>query len=293
LSKTHLDIPVGYFQQIRRVQFKNLSFKRLFNKRAAEQFINRINENDIYKLLLTGLVMLILAYPLTLTVSGLNISGRATRVHFAGVVGASLIFACICAAFLGWTISIGKKRLGVFILAIFITFLTGFGISVQRDYQLSWEYQRSFWTDLLQLIPDVNQGTVILIEPEGLLDTEQIGANSWNLPRILNHIYEFPPDWDGNYPRVYLLKHNWKGEILLDGKVFQLNNKTVKGSRYFYRDVNARDIIIIGVVNGELSRHLEPMIINDIEVNLKQLANPMLPSFEKGVLFNYLITSTP
>jgi hypothetical protein len=293
LSKIHLNTPVGYFEQIRRFQFKNLSFKKLFNKQAAEQFINQINENEIYKLLLVGLAMLILAYPLMLTVSGLNISGRATRVHFAAVVGALLIIACLSTAILGWAITVGKKRTGVFILALFITFQSGFGISVQRDYQLSWEYQRKFWTDLIQLIPDANPGTVILIEPEGLPATEQIGAISWNLPRILNNIYEFPSDWVGNYPRVYLLKHNWKGEILLDETVFQLNNKTVKGSRFFYRDVNARDVLIIGVVNGELSRHIGPMIINGTEVKLKQVANPMLPSFEKGVLFDYLITNTP
>ena len=63
--------------------------------------------------------------------------------------------------------------------------MTGYGFIIQRDYVNAWQYQRAFWTELLPLIQDAGDYNVILVDPQALKDTRQIGANYWNLPRVL------------------------------------------------------------------------------------------------------------
>jgi hypothetical protein len=153
------------------------------------------------RLALTGLIMLALAYPLTFTVRAYAISGRDTRVHLAGVVGAAILWACICFFVLSWMEARKRKLIGVGIIAIVFSLLVGYGFLIQKDYMLAWQSQKQLWSGLLPLIPDVNEGTVVLVDPQGLPEPQQISANTWVLPRLLRDICSFPSQWN-HPPRV-------------------------------------------------------------------------------------------
>jgi hypothetical protein len=241
------------------------------------------------RLALAGLVMLVLAYPLTFTIRAYALSGRDTRVHFAAVVGASLLFASVATLILLLADAYGKGRLARLGLAVLLAFLVGFGFIVQADYAQSWREQRTFWPDLVRLCPDVGEGAVILVDPTGLRDTRQIDANTWNLPRILDQIYIFPNDWE-EPPRVYRLVPGWEEYIVAEDGQFRIDASTVIAPPSLYRTVASTDVILVDTSSGFLWRRRSPLDIGGREYELREPGLPMLTDLSPGFLFGYLLS---
>ena len=176
----------------------------------------------LYQLGLAGLYMLVLAYPLTFTVRAYAISGRDTRVHFAAVLGAALLIGCACTLLLAVADRWRWSWLARSALALLFALLVGYGLVVQEDYVAAWEAQKTFWSHVLPLAPDLQDGTVILVEPEGVPRSRQIGANTWTTPRLLQEIYQFPADWQ-RPPRAYLLEPGWQSYLVAENGKFRLD----------------------------------------------------------------------
>jgi len=247
--------------------------------------------NDLKALLrlaFVGLTMLALAYPFTFTIRAYAISGRDTRVHFAAVVGASIVCACGCSMILFMANLLRKKVIGTILLAGFFTLLMGYGFVIQRDYQLAWKYQQEFWSEVVQLVPDVEEGIVILVEPSGFRDTRQIDANTWNLPRIFEQIYNFPAEWK-NPPRVYRLVPGWQNHITTSEGTFRLDVVTTTAPPSLYQTIETSRVILLESGKGHLVRRSAPITLNGKEFALKAPSAPVLNLFEKGFLFNFLI----
>lgn len=267
-----------------------IDVRNLITSIKDKTLISRLPDSlkTLVRLAVVGLVMLILAYPLTFTVRAYAISGRDTRVHLAAVVGASILLAVICTLVLYVSNTYKKKWLCIFILTVFFTLLLGYGFVVQRDYSLAWEYQKEFWTSLIPLIPDATNGTVILVDPSGLKDTRQIGANTWNLPRVLNQIFQYPADWK-NPPRVYRLLPGWQDHIVTKDGQFQVNELTATAPPSLYTVVDSSDVILIETGTGRLVRRSGPLLIGDLQFTLKNALIGQPQSIEKGFLFDYLV----
>jgi hypothetical protein len=243
---------------------------------------------DVFKLGISGLVMLILAYPLSFTVSPLSVYGRNTRVHFAAIIGASIICACICWLIINIAGSLKAKWIGTLILAMFFALMLGFGFVVQDDYIRAWVFQREFWSDVVPLIPDMEDGTVILVDPSQLRDTLYIGANFWNLPRVLDQIYRYPSEWV-EPPKVYRLIPDWQKHIVTEGGQFQLNASTTFTPSSTFKDVASSNVVLIETNTGKPVRRTEPIIIDGVEFPLKNLETIDSPRFDEGYLFDLLI----
>ena len=256
--------------------------------------------DNLAKLALIGLIMLILAYSLTLIGFPDVINGRSSRIHLAAGVGASILCACVCSAVLFLANTYRRKRLATLGLATFFTLLVGFGLIVQQDYRLAWQYQRAYWSDVVNLIPDLDNRTVIFFEKTGVRQLPYMDAFSvpW-LSEALSKIYLFPDNWNqqnaGKHPRpiwqsMYLLRKEWRETIVTDGNTFKLNPSVVGGAHYG-RVVESSDVIFLEVKDGQLTRRTEPLIIGDKEFPLKEKTASGLPPFEKGPLYDYLIKS--
>lgn len=292
---------VWIFSQLKlKLSSKELTLKTFIDNRVLHLKSIQLF-HPLVKLAVIGFVMLILAYPFTFHGSIYDISGRASRVHVAAAIGVSIICACLCSGIMMIAKIYGQKNLAAGILAAFFSLLVGFGLIVQHDYKLAWQYQRAFWTDLIQLCPDLKKGTVILVESTGLRDIEQINANTWPLPRILGQIYQFPDDWKhptkhpffypDRQPRVYRLQKRWRSRIVSDRNLFQLDESTIIGPPTLYDVVDSANVILIETKNGKLTRRTEPLIIDGQEFPLKPQSASELPPFEKGHLYDYLIRS--
>ena len=195
----------------------------------------------------TGLVMLVLAYPLTFTVRAYALSGRDTRVHAAGVIGASLLVGSVMLAAVRLGGPRGRRTVVALALALWSGLMVSYGLDVQRDYVRAWDLQKEFWTHLVKLIPDVGDGTVILVDPTGLQDTRQIGANYWNLPRVLGQLYTFPREWDA-IPRVYRMVPGWEDRVVTKDLRLRIDETTTfsPGSTYGVFDTSNAILIVQG-----------------------------------------------
>ena len=173
-----------------------------------------------------GLLMLILAYPLTLTTNPIALVGRGTRVHFAGVVGAGVLWASLGELLLGVTRTyrlVGPARL---VLAILFGLSLSYDLTVQLDYVRAWDLERTFWKDVVSMAPDIEDGTIVLVGGTALSEPLQIGANTWAVPRILPEMYQFPVSW-ATAPRVFRLVSDWKSAIVAPKGAFQLDSNVV------------------------------------------------------------------
>lgn len=242
----------------------------------------------VIKLGISGLVMLILAYPFAFTVSPLSVYGRNTRVHFAAIIGATIICACICWLIINLAGSVKMKWIGAFVVAVFFSLMLGFGFVVQDDYRRAWVLQKEFWSDVIPLIPDMEEGTVVLVDPSRLQDTLHIGANFWNMPRVLDQIYRYPAEWVES-PRVYRLVPDWQKHIVTEGGQFQLNASTTFAPPSTFKNVHNSNVVLIETSTGQPVRRTEPLVIDGVEFPLKRLETIGPPRFEEGYLFDHLI----
>jgi hypothetical protein len=238
------------------------------------------------RLAVTGLALLVLAYPLTFTVRAYAISGRDTRVHAAGAAGAAILVGC--AAYFLLMLAHGRWRWVVnLLLAFFVALLAGYGFVIQNDYVRAWQLQKQFWAELLPLIPDAGDGTVILIDRAALTDTRQIGANYWNLPRVMLQLYDFPPNIKF-VPVVHRLETGWENSLVGSDGLIQVDARTTYSVPDYFGEFDPSHVILIQAVDGRLVRK-EEVTLNGREYTLKPPSNSVLPSLPHGFLYNLLL----
>lgn len=243
------------------------------------------------RMAVTGAAMLILAYPLTFTIRAYAITGRDTRVHFAAAPGAAI--CCGCAVMLCLWLAAGYRQrwVGVGLLSVFFALLVGYGFLIQRDYTLGWQYQREFWQQLVTLAPDAGADTVILVDPAGLPDSRQIGANTWNLPRILNQIYQIPAEWK-KPPRVYRLAEGWQQTILTSENKLALNGVTTVAPPSLYGNVDPANVILVQWADGRLVRSPASLKVGGQVLALKAPTAPVVSTLPHGFLYDYLVAES-
>ncbi|MBF8260891.1 MAG: hypothetical protein HW376_420 [candidate division NC10 bacterium] len=237
---------------------------------------------------LAGLVMLVLAYPLTFTVRAYAITGRDTRVHAAGVLGAGLLCGSIMIAGL----ILAKRRPlrlgGIVLIAVWAGMMAGFGLDVQRDYLRAWQLQRTFWQGLVPLLPDVTDGTVVLVDPEVLEDTRQIGANYWNLPRVLGKLYAFPVSWKA-VPRTFRMVPGWRDRVLTQDGKLRLDASTTFSPPSTYGEFDPENAILIVPGPTGLARLTEFTAGETQSVGLKPAEGVGEPPYPRDFLYTLLI----
>ncbi len=239
------------------------------------------------RLLLAGAAMLALAYPLTFTLSALETTGRATRVHMAAAVGSCLVFAVLASWALGRTRGTAWARWLRGGFAALLASYLAFGFVVQRDYVRAWRLQQGFWSAIVRLAPDAGEGTVVLVDPTGLEDVEQIGANTWNLPRVLEHLYDFPASWQAP-PRVYRLRTGWQDNIVTAEGTFRLDGTTVTAPPSLYGDSSPGEVVLIDTGTGRLERVAGPLTLQGRSFRTQPAAAGTLNSLAPGPLYGMM-----
>jgi len=232
--------------------------------------------------------MLVLAYPLTFTVRADAISGRDTRVHFAAAAGVSLLFAVLAAT--GWDAlrAKGRSRIGSALIAGEVALLVGFGQVVQADYRSAWTSQQRFWSSLVTQIPDVHDGSVVLVEPGPLGDGGQIGANDWNLAVVLAQLYDFPDGWD-TPPRVVRLRSDWRDHILSGEGPLKLDWLSTLSAPFVWGEIEGKDVILFLDEGGMLVRQSGPMDIAGQMTSLMTTDERGEPPYPHRLLYDLLI----
>lgn len=243
------------------------------------------NAQAAVRLLGLGLAFLILAYPLTFTIRSYSLHGRATRIHFAASVGGSLIFASFTGLLIVQATFTTVRRL---LASVWLALLLAHGWIVQNQYAQAWELEQDLWSSLLPLVADAGDGTVILLEPDGLQDVEEIGANTWNLPRILPQLYDIPDEWQ-QPPRVFRLVSNWQAHLITEEGQFDLFNLTVTSPDGYYRTVDSEDVIFLELQDGMLARSDDRLTVQGTDYPLKPTGSPALGRLATTSFYDLLI----
>ncbi len=243
---------------------------------------------ETLRLLLTGLVMLALAYGLSFThFPPTALYGRVTSVHLAAAFGGSIVFSCLCSLGLDLAHSHRLEWPAVILLAVYLSGLSAYCFSIQLDFRQAWQNERSFWSQAVAELPDLTDGTIIFVLNHDLPTTRYILTNSWADPTILYQVYKFPVDWQ-TPPRLFVVGADWTQTIVRVGDQleWQVPGATWQSHREVLPDGN---VILLEMQNGRLVRRYGSLTIDGQELRLKSLPANASPDWPKGTLYPYLL----
>lgn len=154
------------------------------------------NWRDFLPLLLSAGIMLVVAYLGAFTHSAQVVAGRLTSVHLAASVAGSLLFAAVAYGALFYLSHPIWRQLLLVGLAIQLSIFIGYRFDIQEDFATAWDAKRWLWTNIIDATPDLTDGTVIIVDADSLPLTTYINTISWEEPRIMGLLYEFPEGWE-------------------------------------------------------------------------------------------------
>ncbi len=242
------------------------------------------------QLWVVSMIMLLLAYPLTIILETGHIDGRGSRVHLAAIVGGSMLFALGGDRLLSIAKTNIQKRLVSIALATIFSLLVGFGLIVQNDYRLAWAQQQNFLTSIIKLCPDLEEGTSIFVNRNELHNPQQIEAYSWSMPTLLARIYEFPQQWQV-IPHIYPVDKNWQKQI--DNPDLLPLSKITEWLTFIPKQhpgvVKTQDVIMLKMIDDRLTRLDRLSLESGIILNFKPRNSSAKLNFPTLPLYPYLI----
>ncbi|WP_155306409.1 hypothetical protein [Desulfosarcina widdelii] len=246
-----------------------------------------------YKLTLIGMVMLILAYPLTLNGSVQTVYGMESRFHLSASIGTAFIYAGVCARILSFFDNLKKGTIGRFLLSIMASLLLLNGIQIQKDYRDAYCVQRRFWQDFLNSYHNFREDTLIFFETQAVKRFRSIPTFDWSSAYILENIYTFPENWERK-PRVYVVNKpglskilNTMDEITLsDLDKMQFINVVISSD--FGRIIDKKNSFIVYYDSVPPNR-LISRTTNDFGNRTDKINSGDLNHYSKGVLYKLLL----
>lgn len=280
--------------------FAQFSFQ---TKRSSNASINQPQHQfpSLGRLLMAGFAALILAYVLTLTGAEENIyrvNGRASLVHLAAAFGTAILWGCACC---GIQLAVSRDRRNPIIavgLASFFTLLIASGFKSQQEFVAIAQYQRTFWTDVSQLSPDMTRRSIILIDfnqdPAGL---DRVQSFNSRFPGLLSLIYKFPSDWINSenplqsvQPKAYRLDDDWQEQIAIEDDFLNIDREVALDRRDLPGRIRSNRVIFLRSREGRLFRQFEPLVVGDRTFNLKQNQTQLkAPPFPPNFMFDLLM----
>jgi len=267
--------------------------------RIVPWLVDRLNKVKIspeywqlIHLSLVGIVLLCLAYTLSFThFPPIKYHGRLTSVHLAASVGSSILFACLATSIMAIARHYRLKLAGIGAVVLYVALTAGYGVLIQENYATSWRIQKCFWTRVTALTPDMQDGTTIFFEYDGVpLEPMYADVFSWADPIILEQIYDFSPTW--KYPpRLFTVKPNWaQYTFLKDGQIMW--NVPTTTRRAHSEALPESNLVLLQMVNRSLLRIENLILVQDQVFPLKWNPQTSTNSFMKGPLYNLLIIET-
>jgi hypothetical protein len=121
------------------------------------------------------------------------IEGQSTSVHLSTAVGAAVLLACAAGGLLGlrpddrrWGIAVGLA------VAVYGAGLLQAAIDEQRAYGLLWSERQQFWIQVLDLCPDLENGTMVICDGFPPRYSYFMPLVSWGDTLVFRQVYQLP-----------------------------------------------------------------------------------------------------
>ena len=268
------------------INFGSGKLKFQFNCTSSERL------KECIKLIPISLLFISLGYVLSFThYPPTAVTGRLTSVHIPAAFGVSLLFALCVTSFSNILTGERQKVIWAGIVSFYISVLVGYGLVIQSDFVKSWENQRNFWTRVIELCPDLNDNTLILVNNSNrkLPSTVYILSNSWADPVVLQRIFRFPVGWK-NPPRLFVLNSDLEKRAIIENDTLKWK---VPEYTFFsaYEPIRDSTLIFLNTdENGFMSRiNSNTMKIKLKDVILKSTDQSEIFIPEKTLIYNLLI----
>lgn len=154
-----------------------------------------------------GVVLTVLGYLFTpfMHAPSTSITGRETRVHMAAMLGVSCSLAAIWCLLFGLFKSRSRARSFLAItFAAYLSLIVAYRFLIQSDYETSWQIQRAFWTKVLELVPDLDQQTVVVAQTRGFPRTYFVDSFYCPMGVLVPRLLKFPAAGPSPRPRSHL-----------------------------------------------------------------------------------------
>jgi hypothetical protein len=249
------------------------------NVRGSDHLVN---------LLIASIALLSLAYGASFThYPPTALYGRMTSVHAAAALGGGLFFACACGMLLQFASTARRRILVTVLLALYLSVLLAYRFAIQLDFVQAWKNEKAVWTQVAPLVPDVTDGTMVMVLNHDLPTTRFIRTNSWADPIMLAQLYEFPKEWR-RPPRLFVLPPDWTKSIVSDGNELRWEVPAATWLAH-WETLPDGNVILLEMENGQLVRRYVPLYIHGRVLNLKPPAGPRAPGFTPGPLYQYML----
>jgi hypothetical protein len=152
-----------------------------------------------HKETLLGVAMLILGYSIALFPSATSIGGRFSRVHIAASLGGSLVLASLASNLIARLPTSSLQRWGAAAITVLCSLQVSFGRVVQSDFEQDWQKVQGFWTEVVHLTSDAEDGDVIVTSGEDLnrtADDRFIGGIGYtHVQSVFDQLFQYPSEW--------------------------------------------------------------------------------------------------
>ena len=222
---------------------------------------------------------MVLGYALTVD-GDVRSLGLGSRVNLAAAFGVGVLIACGAAAV--WWRAPGprSRRLATIAAAAWLTTVAAADLPVQRDYVASWTEQHQFWTQLLRLVPDLDQGDRILLVADSLPTTRFAPVVNWEAYSTFEDVLRFSAQWQ-DPPALIVVPERTAAQALSAAGPTHLEQTRYPWVQPRELEITPGRLIVLQVVDGRLIR------VSGSHLRASP-ARPPIP-IEQGRLYSRLI----
>ena len=176
---------------------------------------------------------------------------------------------------------------GIGVLAAYLAILTSYSFAIQQAFVASWRNEQHFWGRVVDRVPDLQEGTVIIVWDRGLPQNPFIDVSSWADPLVIEQLFHFPPNWR-DPPRLWVVKKGWTKSLDWNGQeaTWIVPAATWAAHRAVLPQYNT---VLLSYAKGKLSRERGEFMVEGHPLHLKDPVPGASPSWDRGALYRLLI----
>jgi hypothetical protein len=129
--------------------------------------------------------------------------GRMTSTHLA----TTFPFAVLLGLAAALPLLIAHRRVGIVIsagmVAAYFPLLFRASQDEQKGYAAIWQAKRIFWSQVVQLCPDLDLNTIIIVDGTVVRKAYYMDGSGWSDYMVLNQMYDFHSGTSWQYPKLY------------------------------------------------------------------------------------------